>query len=429
MKFKAMKKTGPQIIRGMWVMAGIFFILNTVVVAQNFNPWVNSKESGKEIGLSGTYFLNSTVFTAGFTNTLYSGGFLEDKLINKASERLGKTNRLGGDASYGLYFLQQPVNNDSVKKTGYYIAYNWKGNLSAEFSEDLFNWIFKGNKNQLGRTSNLGESNFNLLTWRELQGGILWERKTQKTQVKVGLIASIIQGRSLFEAQINQLDIAMDTAGFSMDINSKVSAKSSAPNKDGIAGQGYGGSIGAYLVTDYEKGTFKFEMNDVGFISFNTNTRQLSNDTAFRWEGYTFNSFNGLSDSLTSFVNSENLKNRYRVKDEHKAASIFLPAFFKLAYEFKLNTKSGLEFGMVERLAYGWFPYLYLHYRAELGHSMTIGTRLSYGGYGGLNVGLYLDKKFGKHFAAGLGSNAIDGFILPNLANGQACMLNIRGLF
>jgi hypothetical protein len=429
MKFKPMKRMNTQKALGFGFMGIILLVLNNFVLAQNFSPLVESQETGKEIGIQGSYLLNSNILTANFTNTLYKGGFIDDALVDKASNRLGKNNRFGGDANYGLYFIQHPVHTDSVNKIGYYVAYNWKANLSTEFSEDLFNWVFKGNKNYLGGTSYLGGSRFNLLTWREIQGGLMWDKKTEKTKVKIGIMASFIQGRTLFNTRLTQLEVAMDIVGFNMDVKSRVAASISGTNNHWYEGQGYGGSIGAYLVTEYEKGTFKFEMNDLGIISFNKNTRQLSNDTLFRWEGYRFDSFKGLSDSISNFVDSENLKTKYRVRDEHKAATILTPAFFKLAYEFKLNKKSGLEFGLVERLAYGWYPYLYGHYRIQLGESFKIGARLSYGGYGGVSVGLYLDKKFGKHFAAGIGSNALEGFILPKIANGQACMINFRGIF
>lgn len=429
MKFKPMNVFKVYHFRYLFLLLCAVQIGYVSSYGQGFSYLAESTESGKEVGIQGSYLLNSNIFTAQFTNTLYRGGYVGDEVIDKASKRLGKNNRFGGDANYGLYYIQHPVCTDSIQKIGYYVGYNWKANLGTAFSEDLFNWIFKGNKNYLGGTSYLGGSRFNLLTWRELQGGIMWEKKLPKTHVKMGLILGFLQGRTMFNTRLTQLEVNMDTAGFSMDVKSRIAASITATNKNWYDGQGYGGTIGAYLITEYEKGTFKFEISDLGVISFNKNTRQISNDTLFRWEGYRFNSTKGLADSISNFLDSENLKTKYRVRDEHKAATILTPAYFRLAYDFKINQVSGLEFGMVERIAYGWFPYLYGHYRLDMGHAFKLGARVSYGGYGGVSVGLFLDKKFGKHVAIGLGSPALEGFILSKLGNGQSAMINIRGLF
>ncbi len=397
--------------------------------AQNFSFYTEGGQSGQAVGIVGNYSINSNILTAKFINTLYKGGKLDDATKDKASKRLGKNNRFGGDVGYGLFYIQHPKRSDSTAKVGYFVALNWKANLSASFSKDLFNWVFQGNKDYAGTKSYLGGSKFNLMTWRELQGGLLWEKKKGKVNIRSGITLSVLQGRALFNARLTQLEVDMDSLGYALDVTSKIGVSASAPNRHFTDGRAYGGAIGGFLITEYEKGTFKFEVNDLGALFFDKNTQQITNEGKFHWEGYKFNSFKGIGDSIANFVKVDALKTKYQIKEDRQAATMLMPAWFKLAYEFKLPKNQSIEFGLMERITYGWFPYLYSHYNLQATPGFRFGARLSYGGYGGLSVGLYLDKKFGKNFAASIGSNTVEGFVLSKVANGQGVFLNLRGMF
>ena len=410
-------------------LVNLIYGINLQVFGQNFSTYVELSQTGKEVGILGNYLLNSNTASAQFTNTLYKGGKLDEAIINKASNRLGGNNRFGGDASYGLYYVQHPKRNDSITKMGYFLAMNWKANASAEFSSDLFNWVFRGNKEYAGTKSYLGGSRFNLVTWREVKGGLMWEKKSGKNRVEFGVNLALLQGRTLFNTRLTQLEVEMDTLGTYLDIKSRMNASISAPNRNAYDGRAYGLALGGFFVTEYEKGFFKFEISDLGFLNFDTKTRLISNDTLFRYQGYRFNSTQGLADSISNFFTLNSVKAKYNVRDIQNSAMLITPAWFKIAYEFKLKKNAGLEFGVMERLAYGWFPYLYSQYRVNLTPSFNLKTRISYGGYGGLSLGLYLDKRFGNHFAIGIGSNAFEGFILPKVANGQGAYINVRALF
>lgn len=398
----------------------------SISFGQEFSPFT-SKGKGIYTGLQAGYSLNSNILSAGFRNTLYKGGYLERSTTEKAANRLGNNNRLGGDASYGIFFIKNPLENDSTRRLGYFFGLHYKANLSAGFSSDAFRWVFLGNRTYTNQKAYLGGSRFSLLTWRALSGGLIWEKQSENAWVRYGLSASILQGRAVVNARLTQLEISMDDQAMYMDVKSRVRFSTSSANASAFDGRAFGAGLNAFLTTGTSVGTFRVEINDFGLMSFDASTQHFSNDTSFRWVGYRFNSLRGIGDSLQAYFGNDALKQEFNIKEFEGKATVLTPAWIKFAYEFNLGKQSGIEIGAVERLTYGWFPYLYGQIKHNVNEGFMLSTRLSYGGFGSLSLGFQVNKQIGKHVIIGLGSHAFEGFIVPKSGNGQSFYFSIGG--
>jgi hypothetical protein len=85
--------------------------------------------------------------------------------------------------------------------------------------------------------------------------------------------------------------------------------------------------------------------------------------------------------------------------------------------------------GLQYRIANGYLPYGYVGARAPLPHGFFIDGRFAYGGYGSWNLGLELRKRFGEVFEVRLGTNNIEGYVLPMFGTSQSAYISLAGYF
>ena len=107
-----------------------------------------------------------------------------------------------------------------------------------------------------------------------------------------------------------------------------------------------------------------------------------------------------------------------------------LPAWFMINYTHNLvPEKFTLNFSGQYRFNDVYLPFIAVggtyYYNNNTNASISVG----YGGYGNFNYGIMLQQRIWKYFTVGLGSNQLEGLIMPKKASGQSVVFSVKSWF
>ena len=104
----------------------------------------------RKIEFAGNYSVTSTAINANFFKSIYTGKFIDTDLKNSAQNKLGAYNLMGADVdAAALYF------HKIAPRTFFYAGVGYNIDLGVQFTDDLFNLAFFGNKEYVGKTADL----------------------------------------------------------------------------------------------------------------------------------------------------------------------------------------------------------------------------------------------------------------------------------
>ncbi len=406
-----------------FILAALSFSVN----AQFKNPVYSNWDSGYSVGIHGRYQASSNALTSKFVWDIYKGAFLSRTDREKISNNLNKQNRLGMDLDFGIYAKHLP---DSSKGIGWFINIADRTHANATFSKDMFDLAMFGNAMFADKTADLSDIKLSLLTYKQFEIGILKQVQKQKGKLNLALGVSLLTGNRNLSLSINQASLYTEPNGEYLDgeIHGEIrtSSISSAQYFD-ANGIGFASSLNVGYESD--KFGVKLVAEDLGLIVWSKNLQHTILDSTFTFEGVDVDLFSSDGNPFSS-INLDTVVDGFISKGQESNYRTIVPGSIRLEGFYALNSKKWrLYAGVQYRVAPSYFPYIYLGTSSPLPKGFFIDGRFAYGGFGSWNVGLEVRKRFAEVIEVRLGTNNLEGYLIPMVGTSQSAYISIAGFF
>ena len=384
-----------------------------------------------EVELGGGYYLNSNAITTEFTSFFYKGGFITPEVKDRVQDKLKYSNRIGGDLDYGISIAWKP---DSLwHKNNLSLNFSLKDRFhyDAGFSRDFFNVVMYGNKSYAGQTADLGNFTLNFLRYQQLRAGLEWEGDTARGSYGISL--SVLKGENNFIIDADRAFLTTSSDGTKIDFDLAMSMRQTDTAQLGPgAFNGIGTSTDFFYempyLTWYNEGLLRLEVNDFGFIRWNTNSVYYHMDSIYHYDGIEINNLLDLQNNALPNGNPDSLL-KNNVKYGTEPYTTLIPAVFTVTATTYYGKKFIFEKGMRFRMSSNCKPYYYAAFSCYFTKQFLATVTTSYGGYGNLNAGIELEYMFPKQFKLHLDSYYLTGYLIPKKFSAQGISIGLSKRF
>lgn len=391
------------------------------------------------IGIYGEYALGSTALTNRIYLDFLQGNHIDRSTLDKASKRLVKFNKAGGDLNYGVFFSQKI--DTLFRKSGFSYFINIADRLHGDalFTDDFFTVLFYGNKSFEGDTAEMGSFKSNYLHYQQLEMGII---KINEDKTAFGIGVSLLNGLEFYQASIARANLYTSASGIGLynELDILYGTVESDPSKKKMGNMnGWGISLDAFYQVPYFvlqrteegksnwKGHLRIEAKDLGFIQWNDNSTTSILDTVYKHDGLSLPSSLAIpdkwaedqEDSLNQLMDSEKIRGRFANK---------LPGTFHLIMYQENQKGLYISMGTVLRFFANYSPMIYLGGGKKISEKYHFGGVMEFGGYGRFNLGVDIGANF-RGYEISLGSRSLGGILFPQRAGGNSVFLGIKKKF
>lgn len=412
-------------------MRRILILLQLLVFAganaQLRNPIYSDWTSGYSVGAYGRAQLSSNAITSNLVWNTYQGKTLSRQLRENVSGNLTKTNRIGADADYGIFAKHLP---DSTIGIGWFVNIADRIHFNAKYPKDLFDVAMFGNASFAGQTANLSNMEVNLLMYKQFEVGILKTVQKEKGKWNIGFGVSLLTGNRNLQLKITEASLYTDPDGEYLDgeVHGEFRSASMA-NSQYVAANGLGVSGSFSFGYQAEKFGIRVDADDLGFISWKKDLKRTDLDSTFRFEGAEVNLFSADGNPFSS-IDLDSVVDGFATVQQGTAYSVATPARIRVEGYYALNAANWhIYAGIQYRIAAGYVPLGYIGTSAPLKKGFFIDGRFAYGGFGSWNLGLEVRKRFANVFEVRLGTNNLEGFVLPMVGTSQSAYISLAGFF
>lgn len=387
-------------------------------------PFVSEKRNN--VFAFSNFYANSNAMSHSMVNRLVFGGFVDSDIKGKSMKKLNPKNKTGFDFTNGVGFQHIIVDKQNKKSGSWFVRYNHFIHTDITYSEDFYNLVFFGNAMFEGQSAVFdGLKSFEQTSSALYFGYSKFLIKDNQKGWALGASAGIHLASNLIEtnAATGRLFTAMDGEYLELDIDAE-SYLSDTGRFSLFANNGTG-FTGSLKVTHFNNNTtFDFSVSDIGIMSWNKNTLHINMDTLVRYEGTNVGDIIGDGsgegidlDTLLDITNAKTVKKNYI----RSYPATFRFSIMKIFGGGASKIRAGAEY----RLNAYPVPLIYVkYYRQFFNAELGIEGIASYGGYGGFNLGVGLNKQLGK-FKFVVGSNHILSYFSPKTITGNSFYANI----
>ncbi len=416
-------------------LIGVFIVLQTRVGKSQISFFNDSLDKSKGFGLDlwSNVTAKSNAFPNHFYTTFYQGGYLTDETKRKAADKLQELNRFGADADFNLLFRYSP--DTLLGKTGwsYTMRVAERRHLNLEMTGDFFNMGFFGNAMFENKIAKLAAFQLDFISYQQIGLGLEKKLKLNDNLHQWGVMANFLNGRNAQRAILNKADLftATDGAFIELDINGSYNRTDSIKNRQLIPnpakGAGFSFDLYYQLITK-DKHKLQVSVMDLGYINWKNNAIAYNYDTLFRFEGIQIPNLLELNDSLVR-LSQDSIVNRAQ-KSNNKSFKTILPAWLQLSYSHQLIPQK-LALNAIVRYRFNdiYLPFLAVGATYFYNSNTHAIFHVGYGGYGNFNYCLMVQQRIGKNITLGLGTNQLEGMLMPKKANGQSIFISLKSWF
>ena len=384
-----------------------------------------------EAEISGSYYINSNALTTELVNKFIYGGYISTSVKDRVKRKLAYSDRVGGDVDYGMNVTWKP---DSLfHKKNLSVNFSMKDRLhyDAGFSRDFFKVVMYGNKSFAGETADLGNFTLNVLRYQQARISLEWEGDTARGSY--GVSASFLKGEKNLAIDADRASLSTSSDGTKIDLDLAMLMRQTDTAHTGIgAFNGYGVSTDFFYefpyLTWYNEGILRMEVNDLGFMQWNTNSVYYKVDSSYHYDGVSINNILDLKEHTLPSGNPDSIiKNNVKYGTEPYIT--ILPAIFTVNATTYFGKKYIFEKGMRFRMKSNCKPFYYATFSWFPIRQFMISGTVAYGGYGNFNAGMELEYNFPKQFRIHLDSYYLTGYLIPKNCSAQGITLSISKRF
>lgn len=286
------------------------------------------------------------------------------------------------------------------------------------FRPNLFRTVYLGNADYDDTAIGLGRVNAQNQFWQKFGFG-LFNKKTLS-----GFTLSLVEGQSFQSLQLSQAKLYTSSMADSLSLSIAGNYTRSDTARSGWAN---GSGLGACLDFDYNvllpdgSGLASLSVRNLGFVVWNEQSEQFTFDETIRWNGVNVSDWvSGLTDSISLPQYVDTLSRNRRETSFMKP----LPASFHFRYLKKWKRNHYWETGTVFMPNRAAVPLVYAGMMHAITPRLWVAERLSYGGYGGLALGVEIQWLSKSSWFVKAGSSQLEGWLLP-AAGGRNLFVNL----
>ena len=417
---------------GLYIIIGLASAPNSYGQLSLFNDSIQS-DNHFNLVFSGNFTAKSNAFPNSFYTDFYRGGYLSNEIKQQAAKNLKEVNRFGVDADLGFLYRQQL---DTVfKQPGWSYTFRIaeRRHLDLEMTRDFFTVGFFGNAMYENQTARLADFQLDFISYQQIGAGIEKKWLLKENMHQVGLMANYLNGRNAQRALITKADLFTATDGeyLDLELKGKYNRTDTLKNKqlipDHAKGAGYSFDLYYQLITK-ENHKLQLSVNDFGYLYWKNSAIAYNYDTLFRFEGINIPNLITINDSLIK-LSGDSLLNLGKRKYERSFKTV-LPAWLQVNYchnlipeKLVINVNGRYRFNDV------YLPFISVGATYFYKKCTSAGISIGYGGYGQFNYGIMLQQRIWKYFTIGIGSNQLEGLIMPKKASGQSLVFSLKSWF
>ncbi|MFT4525103.1 MAG: hypothetical protein ACI9FU_001910 [Granulosicoccus sp.] len=405
----------------------LFFLIIGLGVnasAQQLSPFLSGSVSGHTIGLYGNAQAASNALSVKFTRDIYTGQFLERELRQKQSVAVGSSGIVGGQLNYGLYYRHLP---DSVTSGwGWGINAGATLHANAKFTKDAYDLAMFGNAQFADKTADMSGLTFNFYDYKKFGAAVIKDFSLNTGHFRVALGVNFLLAQKHASARFDKASLFTQEFGEYLDLSLDGTVQSNGMSDGRYFGSnGYGVSADLLLQLVRRKHTLSLELADMGAVFMSNAGKEISLDTMSRFEGLELDLFSTNSEPFSG-LSPDSLTSLFGMKNDSGAYSATLPFSIHARTEHKLANGKYIVFGGIKYRFAPFFPLIYVGATFSLPKKFTVQPAFAWGGYGSWNVGLEIGKRFANVASIKIGTNNLEGLIVPAIATGQGGYLTME---
>jgi hypothetical protein len=403
-----------------------FLLFCTFIRAQYNTEFLNYGQTGRSVAVNLDFDAGSNGLSSRLVNKLVWGGYIDNDLKKESSKYLRAKNNFGINLNYDVSAFLKGNN-----KFDFLIGFKNQEILNATYSRDFFNLMFYGNQSYKGLTADLSNCNVNALRFQEVKFGVMMHQVDSVG--KIGVSVSFIKGEQLFFIKTGKTSSLYTSAdGSELLLNSNFNVAISDTNNKRLGSfNGIGASADIFFETTYKskigkKSVLVVNANNLGFIHWQNQSVQYSSDSVFKYTGYNINNIFDLKDSTISRINADSLlRNVSNARSQD--FNVNIPTNLVIVNKIFFSDMFSLSQGFRFIFNANYRPYLF--FEPEFKYKKLIfGLHAGYGGYARLNFGTSVTWN-NKHWFLRIGSNSLQGYVLPKSAFGQGLFFSFAKKF
>ena len=400
--------------------------LRSQYVPLSFHEFFPAK---KNISLSAEYYSGSTAITSKFFNYYYLGKFIETPLKNDVSHRLHESNNLFGAGFNSSLTYIYKIKDSTRTRAISFAGISSRNFAESDFSRDLFELYFHGNKSFAGKTANFDDFHFRLFQYQKLTWGRLMVNTGDTARVSFGYSGSLLIGQRFNDINVSgSIYTAPHGEYLDLKANGNLHATDSAQTSFGSF-NGYGASIDFYFHYPVSPATsLNFLVTDFGFINWNNKTSVITVDTLYHFEGVEVRDLFDFSDSVLSStsLSDSSQANAFLTHHVKQNYSTILPVKASLELSYAYNQK--ISFSLLDEIMTGNFFRNFIALRVGWKPSAyaILSGQVSYGGYGNFDAGIITSFLIKKKFTVTAGSYSVTGLLFPGYFTSQGAFVSLK---
>lgn len=405
------------------------FCLFTVPVRSQYNSeFINYENTGRSVSINADYDVGSNGIQNAMMNKFLFGGHIDKKMKDAALSRMHGYNQLGINLNYdiSLFIAGKP-------KYDFLIGVKNQEIFNATYTKDFYQLLLYGNKPFLDKTANFSGTNINALRFQELKFGVIMHQVD--STAKIGISVSFLKGEQLFYIKANKnssLYTNADGTELIFNSNFNMAISDTSNKKDIFSFNGVGASADIFFETPYKskigrQSVLTVNANNIGFIHWSEKSVQYSSDSILKFDGYHINNILDLKDSTLQKVNTDSvLRKATNARQEEFNTNI--PTNLIIINKIYFTRMFALNTGFRYIFHANYKPYVFVEPEYKITNRIMLSLHVGYGGYTRLNTGLAFVYN-SKNWFFKLGSNSLQGYILPKQCYGQGAYFSIAKKF
>ncbi len=385
--------------------------------AQELNPvFEDTIFDGNRLNISSFNYYASNFTTNEFLDKFIFGGEITTGIKDRVSGHLGRNNSIGGEAEQKFEHFNGDLFPFKKDKYGLIISLSDNHLVSGNVSSDLFSALFYGNANSLNDTLDFGFSHILYQHYLKLGVGV-YDKSTLSS-----LTVSYASGSRGFEGRLNNTWMNSTLDSISFMFQGAGYRTDSSKGYWGFQGSGIALDLNYNFQFDSRKGynqLLNLKISNVGLMAWNGNTYHYAVDSLNSYSGFNVNDFINRGDAEAKVYNFNDTLGINSRQGKRLSA---LPIEFSIQKVPLKHSLQKLQYlaGFKTILTADYFPYFYggLYYMPSPNFSAS--TRVSYGGFGGIQWGLNLNLWLKNKVYFSLGSFDLIGLASKKYGFGRS---------
>jgi hypothetical protein len=377
--------------------------------------YLDTNEQKVYFSVRSSHDIQSSSLQLNMVSKLFRGGTISDQMINANSLNHNEINRVGREFTNEIKFISD-LPFLQLKNWNLLSEMNYNSLFSASYSGDLFNFVFKGNKNFIGDTARFSGTSFNYIDYQTFGLGL--SHKKTKSNFSLNLIN--VQNYLSSDFSDAELIFAQDSTNMSVNLDGELNSTFTQKFNNGL-GLALNFTLNVSVPwKDENTAFFQFQVRNLGFAKINQINRYQV-DTLISFAGFTLDELINFDQSL--FEGSK-WQDTLNVRQDTLSKLIFLPAMIQFGKVLRTDCEQNFQsfFGVKLYPSLNYVPKIYAGMDYRFKNNFHTGISFAYGGFGNFRAGFYSNYQTSK-LNFGFGTEDLYGLISKN---GFGQMLSIH---